>query len=133
MMCLKRFPRYFNIQTNPDLKSFETRKGFKNDRILTFIPTKQEDLSESQRKRFITKLKHVLRSIVFEGSNSKFELFSTYFDIQTHPDFNHLRLEKDLSTIKYQPLFQLGVKIKARAKEKLPNKVVEACTEEHCI
>nr|PNR42082.1 hypothetical protein PHYPA_016911 [Physcomitrium patens] len=67
------FPGYSKVQTDPELNHLRL-EGFDYDQVLTFVPNKHEDLNDNQR-RFLMKLKHVLRSSATGSPDSKFEPF----------------------------------------------------------
>lgn len=65
------FPGYSKIKIDPDLEHLKLEE-FDHDQILTFVPNKHTDLNDSQR-RFLMKLKHVLRNSIADTSDGRCE------------------------------------------------------------
>jgi len=85
------FPEHSDVQTDPDFDHLKL-EGFDYDQILTFVPTKHEELSENQR-RFLMKLRHVLINNMSESSDSRFEMYiHAFVDVL----FNECKLDDAL-------------------------------------
>lgn len=67
---LNIFLKYFDVQIDPNFEHLKL-EGFEYDQVLIFVLSRYKNLSDSQR-RFLMKLKHILRNSISESPDFKF-------------------------------------------------------------